>query len=164
MMKYADAKVVFSEIPDEITLAINISGCTVRCKDCHSKYLWEDVGEILNEESLHILINQFTGITCISFMGGDHDIEYLQSLFEYVKTEFPKLKVAWYSGVNRILTKINTKYLSYIKIGSYNAVRGPLTSPGTNQRMYKVHKTKEGSTLLLDITRRFWKYKVSEYF
>ena len=55
-MKYVDTKVVFSEIPDEITLAINISGCPVKCFGCHSKYLWEDVGEPLNSDSLHHLI------------------------------------------------------------------------------------------------------------
>ena len=27
MLKYVDSKVVFAEIPDEITLAINISNC-----------------------------------------------------------------------------------------------------------------------------------------
>ena len=38
-MKYIDTKIVFSEVPDEITLAINISGCPIHCADCHSKYL-----------------------------------------------------------------------------------------------------------------------------
>ena len=70
-MKYVDTKVVFSEIPDEITLAINISGCPVKCSGCHSKYLWEDVGEPLNSDSLHHLIENHKGITCVAFMGGD---------------------------------------------------------------------------------------------
>ena len=163
-MKYVDAKIVFYEVPNEITLAINISGCKVKCADCHSKYLWEDVGEILNKESLHNLIISHPGITCISFMGGDYDVAYLQTLFEYVKTEFPKLKVAWYSGIDRVLTKINTKYLSYIKVGPYIKSRGSLSDWKTNQRMYKIHRTKGGSTLLLDITNKFWKYKISEHF
>ena len=70
-MKYVDAKVVFQEIPDEITLAISISGCTIHCAGCHSKYLWDDVGELLTIDSLKQLIEKNSGITCVCFMGGD---------------------------------------------------------------------------------------------
>lgn len=38
-MKYSDAQVVFAEVPDEITLAISISGCPNRCPGCHSQHL-----------------------------------------------------------------------------------------------------------------------------
>ena len=55
-MKYVDAKIVFQEIPDEITLAISISGCTIHCAGCHSKYLWDDVGELLTIDSLKQLL------------------------------------------------------------------------------------------------------------
>ena len=44
MIKYVNTEVVFQEIPDETTLAINISGCPCHCPGCHSSYLWEDVG------------------------------------------------------------------------------------------------------------------------
>ena len=46
-MKYVDTKVVFAEIPDEITLAISISGCPCHCPGCHSSYLAEDIGKVL---------------------------------------------------------------------------------------------------------------------
>lgn len=49
MLKYVDARVVFQEIPDEITLAINISNCPCHCKGCHSQYLAEDIGKPLIE-------------------------------------------------------------------------------------------------------------------
>ena len=52
MMKYVDVKEVFAEIPDEITLAISISGCPIHCPGCHSQYLWTDIGEPLTEEAL----------------------------------------------------------------------------------------------------------------
>lgn len=156
-MKYTDTKIVFQEIPDEVTLAINISGCNVRCPDCHSKYLWKDTGESLDRDSLFNLINRNIGITCVAFMGGDYDISHLYYLFESIKSYYPNLKVAWYSGVDRILTKINSKYLTYIKVGPYISKRGPLSNPNTNQKLYKVHRTKYGSTILLDMTSRFWK-------
>ena len=39
MLKYVDTKVVFAEVPDEVTLAINISNCPCHCDGCHSEYL-----------------------------------------------------------------------------------------------------------------------------
>ena len=156
-MKYTDTKIVFQEIPDEITLAINISGCPVRCPDCHSKYLWEDIGESLDRDSLYSLIESNKGITCLAFMGGDANVAYLQTLFYWVKTRYPYLKVAWYSGVDKVLTNGDVNYLDYIKVGPYIKEKGPLNSRSTNQKMYKVHRTSEGSTLLINITSKFWK-------
>ena len=47
MLKYVDTAITFSEVPDEVTLCINLSNCHFHCSACHSKYLWEDVGEEL---------------------------------------------------------------------------------------------------------------------
>ena len=38
MLKYANFDIVFQEVPDEVTLAINISNCPNQCVGCHSKY------------------------------------------------------------------------------------------------------------------------------
>ena len=80
MLKYTDTEIVFREIPDEITLAINISGCPIHCPDCHSKELWQDIGEELTEEKLCSLIEENKGITCVCFMGGENDWLTLFSL------------------------------------------------------------------------------------
>lgn len=45
MLKYVNGGVVFQEIPDEVTLSINISNCPCHCPSCHSQYLWKDIGE-----------------------------------------------------------------------------------------------------------------------
>lgn len=156
-MKYVDAKVVFAEIPDEVTLAINISGCPIRCPDCHSKYLWEDVGEPLNRDSLHNLIEKNKGISCLVFMGGDANTAYLQSLIYWVKTRHPELKVAWYSGREEPLKRSDVRYLDYIKMGPFIKERGPLNNKNTNQRLYKIHHLDEGRLRIEDITSKFWK-------
>ena len=39
MLKYLDTMVTFSEIPDEVTLCINLTNCPYHCPDCHSKEL-----------------------------------------------------------------------------------------------------------------------------
>ena len=97
MIKYTDTQVVFEEIPNEITLAINISNCQHHCEGCHSPYLREDIGTELTEEELERLINDNMGITCVAFMGEGNDLNALFSLGVEVKCEFD-LKVAIYSG------------------------------------------------------------------
>lgn len=156
-MKYVDVRVVFQEIPDEITLAINISGCPIRCPDCHSKHLWTDIGESLNRDSLHHLIESNKGITCISFMGGDSNVPYLLSLFNWVRTRHPDLKIAWYSGREEPLKRSYIVNLDYIKMGPYIKECGPINLKTTNQRMYKIYHYEEGGLKIEDITSKFWK-------
>lgn len=39
MLKFTDTQVTFSEIPDQISLCINLSNCPYHCPACHSKEL-----------------------------------------------------------------------------------------------------------------------------
>lgn len=151
MIKYVDTKVVMSEVPDEIALAINISGCQCHCKGCHSSYLAEDVGKVLTLDVLEYLIKKNQGITCVSFMGGDNDTVRIDGLAEFVRKCFPSLKVAWYSGRDELSEHIYISNFDYIKLGHYDEECGPLNNPNTNQRMYKISKGE-----LIDITNRFW--------
>lgn len=161
-MKYVDAKVVFSEVPDEITLAISISNCPGTCKGCHSPWLREDVGESLTKTSVRELLKKNNGVTCICFMGGDRDIESLKQLIKWTKENYPKIKTAWYSGLDYLKDNEITKYLNYLKLGSYKESMGPLDNPHTNQVFYQVLHIQMDSTLLIDITYKFWKKDSSE--
>ena len=49
MVRYFNFDVVFAEVPDQVSLAINITGCPNRCPGCHSPHLWEDAGRVLDE-------------------------------------------------------------------------------------------------------------------
>ena len=153
MLKYVDTLIGFREVPDEVTLCINISNCPCNCKGCHSSYLAEDIGEPLNKASLKELIENNEGISCVSFMGGDSDATYITALASWVKTH-TNLKVAWYSG-RQELADIVSKHLlwfDYIKLGPYKEEFGPLNSRTTNQRFYKVNGKE-----LIDITYKFYK-------
>ena len=160
MLKYVDTKVVFQEVPDEVTLAINISNCPCHCKNCHSSYLAEDIGEELNSHSLKGLIDNNKGITCISFMGGDSNSSDIDALAQWVKIYYP-LKVAWYSGRQELAKEINLKWFDFLKLGPYIEELGPLNSKTTNQRMYKVvyNHYDDGTSgyELEDITYKFLK-------
>lgn len=85
MLKYVNTDVVFQEIPNETTLAINISNCPCHCKGCHSAYLAEDIGEILTFSRLEKLIKQHEGITAVCFMGGDNDPKEINHYAELIK-------------------------------------------------------------------------------
>lgn len=137
MLKFVDTKIVFREVPNELTLAINISGCPCHCKGCHSEYLAQDIGEYLTIEKLDRLVKDNKGITCVSFMGGDGNPQELQPLSDFIHHNH-RLKTCWYSG--RTLEH-NEKYIAsfdYVKVGPYMEEYGPLDSPNTNQRFYAV--------------------------
>ena len=144
-MKVASFDIVFQEIPGEVTLALNLSGCPCHCPGCHSPHLAEDIGEPLTEELLDGLIDRYKGlITCVAFMGGDADPQEVQRLASHVKN----LKTAWYSG----RMNMPEKGFDYVKIGPYIESLGGLKSEKTNQRLYK----RVGEDWI-DITSSFWK-------
>lgn len=151
MLKYVDTQVVFAEVPDEITLAISISGCPCHCKGCHSAYLAEDIGVSLSEAGLTLLIEANEGISCIAFMGGDASPEEVSLHAGFIKSMYPNLKVAWYSGRQELSKEIDINNFDFIKLGPYQEENGPLNNPNTNQKFFQVV---DGE--LIDITYKFW--------
>lgn len=151
MLKYVDTKVTFSEVPDEISLCINISNCSCHCKNCHSPYLAEDIGEPLDLQHLTNLIDSNKGITCVCIMGGDANSSEVDDIAQDIKEYYPKLKVAWYSGKQELSKDINLEFFDFIKLGPYIEELGPLNNRTTNQRFYKVSNGE-----LVDITSRFY--------
>ena len=164
MLKYVNTMVTFSEVPDEISLCIEISNCPCHCKNCHSPYLAEDIGEpliykdthnnrtVINCNPLSELIEANKGITCVCLMGGDSNPEYINILGKTIKCH--KLKSAWYSGKQELSKDINLEFFDFIKLGPYKEELGPLNSRTTNQRFYKVSGRE-----LVDITSKFWKHE-----
>ena len=138
MPKYIDARVTFSEVPDEISLCISITGCPYRCFSCHSPHLREDIGEPLDSNSLSSLIENNKGITCVCFMGGDGSPYEVNDLAAYVRSTYPSLKIAWYSGSRGVSSSIDLCNFDYIKVGPYLEGFGGLDSPTTNQVMYRI--------------------------
>lgn len=172
MLKYTDTAITLREIPDEITLCINISNCPCHCKGCHSSYLAEDIGEELTDTRLMELIDNNSGITCVSFMGGDSDpkelIRLVHSYVSFMAWQRPDDEVpafAWYSGRQELPASIGEdwKWFNYIKLGPYIEELGGLDSRTTNQRLYTTHMCRELKEndepvyALEDITYKFWK-------
>lgn len=137
MLKYKYASVVFSEIPEEVTLAVSITGCQIHCKGCHSRELWEDTGTPLTTLELDRLLDEHRGVSCLLLLGGEHDIDELTFLFQH---GFKRIKTAWYCGLDFIPDGKQgiTSFLDYIKLGHYDEELGGLDSPTTNQRLYAI--------------------------
>ena len=160
MLKYIETAVTFREIPDEVTLCINITNCPNNCPDCHSPYLAEDTGEYLTIPAVIELIEENDGITAISFMGGDSEPSYVNKVAGFVRENYPKLKICWYSGAETISKDIDIINFDYIKVGPYDSKLGGLDSETTNQKMFKVEEYIDdlGPTFdLVDITHKFRK-------
>ena len=154
MLKYVDSKVVFAEIPDEITLAINISNCPCHCEGCHSTYLADDIGEPLDLQHLTDLIDSNRGITCVCIMGGDANPSEVDDIAQDIKEYYPNLKVGWYSGRDYISKDIDMSNFNYIKYGHYDKDKGPLNSKTTNQVMLEIDVI-QGKVFTKDITAKF---------
>ncbi len=152
MIRYWNYDIVFAEFPNETTLALNITGCPNRCPGCHSPHLQTDCGQVLDEAELRGLLDRYgVAITCVGFMGGDAAPAEVERLAAFVRDERPRLRIGWYSGRSELPAEIRPERFDYIKLGAWVEARGPLTSPTTNQRLYRVGP--DGS--MEDITARF---------
>jgi anaerobic ribonucleoside-triphosphate reductase activating protein len=151
-LKYIGYSVVCEEVPDEIAVAINISGCRYRCNGCHSKYLWEYTGNYISDD-INNIIGMYDGlITCVCFMGGDQNMTELRELLLLVKKKY-HLKTCIYSGCDdfgKFNGLLNDDLIDYLKVGSYKKSLGGLDNVNTNQRMYKIIGKQK-----TDITYRF---------
>lgn len=154
MIRYVNTGVVFQEVPDEVTLSINISNCPCHCIGCHSKYLWEDIGEPLNYLAIDDMLRKYgDDITCVGLMGGDANPLEVNDMAAYIKSKNERLKVAWYSGRHEMAEGINLRNFDFIKLGPYIESRGGLDKRTTNQKFFRV----EENLSLTDITNKFWK-------
>ena len=141
MLKYYNFDIVFQEIPNEVTLAVNITNCPNRCKGCHSTHLQEDIGIELNEKEILNLLDQYASvITCFCFMGGDRNPQRVASLANYIRIFYPGLKIAWYSGCSHLPDGFNKNVFEYIKLGAYKEQLGNLKSETSNQALFAIQK------------------------
>lgn len=137
-MYFSYPQVVLQEVPDEISLALSISGCPLNCKGCHSSETFDPkFGEELSLSKLAQMIDHQKYITCVLFYGGEWLIEELEVFIDYVKSR--NLKVCLFTGRN--LEYFSVEFLSkldFIKVGRYKENLGGLKSEQTNQKFIKL--------------------------
>lgn len=134
-MKYYQYTITFQEVPDEITLAFEITSCPHRCDGCHSPHLQEDIGQELTPSLFCDILKRYQGlITNVAFMGGEQFAE-INDLLNIVQSN--KLKTTLYTGSEKV-EESTKSLLNYLKTGPYIPAMGGLDRPTTNQRLVNV--------------------------
>ena len=153
MLKYIPelTDIVIEEIPDRVTLAVEVTNCQGNCPGCHSPFLRNDIGEELTPAIIDRLIDDNFGTDCFLFLGEGKDHEALLRLARHIKETYPSMAIAVYSGRESVEDELYELF-DYVKTGPYIEARGPLDNPDTNQRLYYHRK---------DITPRFWRRSAS---
>lgn len=110
---------------------IYFSGCTLHCKGCFNKELWDfDYGEFLTPEKIDDICSKIqeaeTLIREIRFFGGeplDQDEKEFEIFVAFLKEKFPILKVVLFTGydVDKITVKCSRAFELFdaIKYGAY---------------------------------------------
>jgi len=136
-MNYYNFQVVMQEVPGEISLCFNISGCPLKCDHCHSPFLWKaHTGTELNDDIYQELLEQYAGMaTCVLFMGGEWDAANLTKHCKQARNK--GYKTCLYTGLNSIDDQLK-QHLTYLKTGPFKADLGGLDCPETNQKFIEV--------------------------
>ncbi|KGL64041.1 anaerobic ribonucleoside-triphosphate reductase activating protein [Polaribacter sp. Hel1_85] len=136
-MNYYNIQVALQEVPGEISICFSICGCQIRCKGCHSPFLWkEENGLELSKKIYTEILNNYKGFaTCILFMGGEWHQKKIIEYLKYAQKE--GYKTCLYSGEKRI-SKNLLQHLTWVKTGKWIAEKGGLENPKTNQQFIEV--------------------------
>ncbi len=140
-MNYCNFQVVLQEVPGEVSLCFSITGCPLKCKGCHSPFLWKrNYGIKLTKDLYRSFLDQYKSLaTCVLFMGGEWHEKELVSLLKLAKKE--GYKRCLYTGENTISYTIKRE-LDWLKTGEWNPDLGGLTSPQTNQKFIELKTNK----------------------
>ena len=151
MIKYVPSltDIVLEEIPDRVSLAVEISNCRGNCIGCHSPFLKKDLGDELTAEAVEKLLKTNFGVNCFLFLGEGNDPEALKAIAYYLRSSHPELELALYSGRESVEDEL-FEIFDFVKVGPYIKEFGPLNEKTTNQRLY-YHRA--------DITSSFWRKK-----
>lgn len=147
---FSHPQIVLQEVPNEISLALSISGCSLKCEGCHSAFTWKkNYGLELTNDVFIELLNKNQHISCVLFYGGEWKENRLLELIAIAK-DYNK-KVCLYTGLemNKVSESLKNA-VDYLKTGRYIKNRGGLNNKNTNQRFYNMKKN-------IDITNVFWK-------
>jgi len=143
MIHYSDLQIVLQEVPGQISLCFSITGCPLRCKGCHSPFLWKKgMGTPLTDETfVHHIERYKSMISCVLFMGGEWEEEDLIHKLQIAHTY--GLYTCLYTGLNdEEVSPFIREELTWIKTGRWREELGGLKEKTTNQRFVEVQTGK----------------------
>lgn len=135
-MYLAKSRIVFQEHPEFVSLGLWMSGCPNKCPGCHSKELWENTGEVINEQKLIGMLNNYGQfIDNVIYFGGEWEKSELLKFLKLTKEK--GLKRTLWTGLEVIDEDIKAE-VDFLKTGPYIEALGDLRSPTTNQKYFEV--------------------------
>lgn len=138
ILKTLDPVVSLQEVPGEISLIFQITGCPHQCAGCHSAELWSNLGAELTFPKFKSELQRYEGLlTCVCFFGGEWAQDSLFCFLKYAQQ--CGYKTCLYSGAVTISPDFY-KYLNYLKLGPWIQALGGLDSKNTNQIFYDLDK------------------------
>ena len=131
----------FIDVPDKIATSVYFSGCSIRCKNCHNKDLWErENGNVMTDDQLIERIAGDNLSDTVVFLGGEptDQIDFLVHVCSRLKVEVAK-PIAIYTGREfEVLPDELPENLFMVVCGPY---RDDLRQDGwpasVNQRVFK---------------------------
>ncbi|MFC1841734.1 4Fe-4S cluster-binding domain-containing protein [Candidatus Dependentiae bacterium] len=90
----------FIDVPDTIATAVYFSGCSIRCKDCHNRDIWEkESGTLMTDDELMKKVSENSLSECVVFLGGEptDQLDFLVHMSRRIRKEMEK-PVAMYTG------------------------------------------------------------------
>ncbi|WP_109831687.1 anaerobic ribonucleoside-triphosphate reductase activating protein [Reichenbachiella versicolor] len=148
-MRSTNVDITTQEVPGELCICFTITGCPLKCKGCHSEFLWDSHnGKLLSNEQYTNYLNQYQNLaTCVLFMGGEW---YEQDLVNKLRIAKARgYKTCLYTGLTRISKEIKQE-LTWLKTGPWIEKKGGLESPITNQLFIEVKTNKTLNSLFLN--------------
>lgn len=111
----------FIDVPDKIAIAIYFSGCSIRCKDCQNKELWDaNNGETKALNDVVEQVNKHPLADALVFLGGE-PTDQLPFLQEICKSIQDKYKVLYTGREFENLPDALTSELDMIICGPYRS-------------------------------------------
>lgn len=131
IFRILDPVVSLQEVPGEISLIFQITGCPHRCPGCHSPELWPSNGSRFDLERFTLEIERYRGLfTCVCFFGGEWLPGELLIYLNFARER--GLKTCLYSGATEVHSSLYPA-LNYLKLGPWVEALGGLDKNTTNQ-------------------------------
>jgi len=131
----------FIDVPEHIAVAVYLAGCSIRCKDCHNKELWDKKsGKLQSTDQVVTKIDAHPLADSVVFVGGEptDQMDFLCDLCSCIKD---KQKVLYTGREFEVLPEKLLQHLNMIICGPY---RSELHIGGwpasSNQRVFKREK------------------------
>jgi anaerobic ribonucleoside-triphosphate reductase activating protein len=138
-MHISSIETSFLDYPNETTMIVFMSGCALRCPNCHNPALQSpSVGEDITLTGLEHELIKRPLCRSITFSGGDPLFQE-EVLIKYCKELCKHVKIGVYTGksIDEVPSEL-LQYISFLKTEPYVEKLGGVQEQTTNQKCWDV--------------------------